>query len=83
MGTPRPAPEAEPEVVLPTPEELAAIEPLKSDVVITPDLVAMKRAAENKARLAELAKNKEFSVATIAKQAKRINKDDEVYISLH
>lgn len=83
MGTPRPAPEAEPEVILPTPEELAAIEPLKSDVVITPDLVAMKRAAENKARLAELAKNKEFSVATIAKQANRINKDDEVYISLH
>ncbi|MBR3365747.1 PrgI family protein [Candidatus Saccharibacteria bacterium] len=83
MGTPRPAPEEQPEVVLPTPEELAAIEPLKSDVVITPDLVAMKRAAENKARLAELAKNKEFSVATIAKQANRINKDDEVYISLH
>ena len=82
-GTPRPAPEEQPEITLPTPEELAAIEPLKSDVVVTPDLVAMKRAAENKARLAELARNKDFSVATIAKQANRINKDDEVYISLH
>ena len=83
VGTPRPAPEEQPEVVLPTPEELAVIEPLKSPAVITPDLVAMKRAAENKARLNELARNKVFSVATIAKQANRINKDDEVYISLH
>lgn len=82
VGVPRPAPEPEPEVVLPTPEELAAIEPLRSDVVIEPDLAAMKRAAENKARLAALASDKELSVATIAKEANRIAKDDEVYISL-
>ena len=42
----------------------------------------MKRAAENKARLTALAKDTELSVATIAKEANRINKDDEVYISL-
>lgn len=87
LQTPTPMPEQsqseEPKVVLPTPEELAAIEPLKSDVVITPDTAAMKRAAENKARLTALAKDTELSVATIAKEANRINnKDDEVYISL-
>ena len=82
-GEPRPAPEPEPEITLPTPEELAAIEPLKSEVVIMPDLAAMKRAAENKARLEDLARDKELSVATIAKEANRITKDDEVYISLH
>ena len=79
----RPQPQPEPEIQLPTPEELAAIEPLKSPVVITPDLAAMKRAAENKARLAELAKDKVLSVATIAKEANRIEQNDEVYISLH
>ncbi|MBQ9029378.1 PrgI family protein [Candidatus Saccharibacteria bacterium] len=78
----RPAPPEEPEVILPTPEELAAYEPLKSPVVITPDIAAMKRAAENQARLAALSKDKELSVATIAKEANRIAKDDEVYISL-
>ena len=86
LTTPTPiepqAPE-EPEIQLPTPEELAALEPLKSPVVITPDLAAMKRAAENKARLAELAKDKVLSVATIAKEANRIEQNDEVYISLH
>ncbi len=93
LQTPAPAPETpktpapeppkdEPEIALPTPAELAAIEPLKSAVVITPDAAAMKRAAENKARLTALAKDTELSVATIAKEANRINKDDEVYISL-
>lgn len=76
-------PAPQPEIALPTPEELAALEPLKSPVVITPDLAAMKRAAENKARLAELAKDKVLSVATIAKEANRIEQNDEVYISLH
>lgn len=75
-------PKAEPEVILPTPAELAAIEPLKSSVVITPDTAAMKRAIINKARLTALAKDTELSVATIAKEAKRISKDNEVYISL-
>ena len=79
----RPAPEKEPEIQLPTPEELAALEPLKSPVVIAPDLAAMKRAAENKARLAELSRDKVLSVATIAKEANRIEQNDEVYISLH
>ena len=79
---PQPVQPPEPEIVLPTPAELAAIEPLKSTVVITPDIAAMKRAAENKARLTALAKDTELSVATIAKEAKRINKDNEVYISL-
>ena len=86
LATPTPiepqAPE-EPEIQLPTPEELAALEPLKSPVVITPDLAAMKRAAENKARLAELSRDKVLSVATIAKEANRIEQNDEVYISLH
>ena len=81
ITTPQPAPE-QPEVVLPTPAELAAIEPLKSTVVITPDAAAMKRAIINKARLTALAKDTELSVATIAKEANRINKDNEVYISL-
>lgn len=84
-GAPAPAapePPKEPEVILPTPAELAAIEPLKSSVVITPDTAAMKRAIINKARLTALAKDTELSVATIAKEAKRINKDNEVYISL-
>ena len=89
LAAPEPSPEpspapAEPEVKLPTPEELAAIEPLKSPVVIYPDLAAMKRAAENKARLTELSKDKVLSVATIAKEANRIEgQNDEVYISLH
>ncbi len=83
ITTPAPEPpKDEPEIALPTPAELAAIEPLKSAVVITPDAAAMKRAAENKARLTALAKDTELSVATIAKEANRINKDDEVYISL-
>ena len=43
----------------------------------------MKRAAENKARLAELSRDKVLSVATIAKEANRIEQNDEVYISLH
>lgn len=78
----RPAKEETPEVILPTKEELAALEPLKSPVVITPDLAAMKRAAENQARLTALSKDKDLSVATIAKEAKRISNNDEVYISL-
>ena len=74
---------AQSNTALPTPEELAAAQPLKSPVVVAPDPATMRRAAENQARLTELAKNKVFSVATIAKEANRIKKDDEVYISLH
>ena len=77
----------------PTPElserELAELDPLNSPVVIMPDIAAARRSAENKAKLKQLsalAHDQDLTVATIAKEANRIEekaKDKEVYISLH
>lgn len=61
-----------------------------SDVIVMPDLEAEKPQAESSTKpvknsIMELAHNNDFSVATIAKEANRINGKDEgeVFVSLH
>ncbi|MBR3131977.1 PrgI family protein [Candidatus Saccharibacteria bacterium] len=80
----------------PSTEELKS----NTDVVVQPDLAAVEKPVEKlseeevpkkvettapKPSIIELANNTDFSVATIAKEANRINRKDEgeVFISLH
>ena len=65
----------------------------KESVIVMPDVSMLKKPAEQKAEkvqakpvkhsIMELANNKDYSVATIAKEANRLNGKDEVFISLH
>jgi len=79
-------------------EDAAKSPTLSSPVVIMPDTSAAKKTEETKAEpkqkdstippkpsIIELANNSDFTVATIAKEANRINRKDEgeVFISLH
>ena len=68
---------------------LGYVNPLNSPVVIRPNGLKDQGAkdAKTKAKLTELANNKDFTVETIAKEANRIEKkakeDKEVFVSLH
>ena len=81
------APLASAVVVTPEPEPELVENPVEnlSDVVIRPE--PMQKSAQTKVNssIIELANNSDFSVATIAKEANRINRkeDGEVFISLH
>ena len=63
------------------------VNPLNSPVVIRPNTLSNQGVQENpktKAEMTALANDKDLSVETIAKEAKRIEKKDkEVYVSLH
>jgi len=65
-------------------------EEVPNPVVVTPEIPVEKPVEKTSTQtpinnsIIELANNPDFSVATIAKEAKRIRKDDgEVFISLH
>lgn len=76
-------PVASPTVILPdTPAKRTPVENFSS---ITQKPVEKAPASEPKSSIIDLANNDTFSVATIAEQAKRINRKDEgeVFISLH
>ena len=83
---------------LPGPEPVASVkEETKESVIVMPDVNMLKKTEEKKVdkpiinptpkpvkhSIMELANNNDFSVATIAKEANRINGKDEVFISLH
>ncbi|MBR3144195.1 PrgI family protein [Candidatus Saccharibacteria bacterium] len=83
-------------VTLTEPEPEPDAEP-KESVIVMPDVNMLKKAEEKPVEkpvekpqpkpvnhsIMELANNNDFSVATIAKEANRINGKDEVFISLH
>lgn len=68
---------------------LGYVNPLKSPVVVRPNGLKNQgtKDAKTKAKLTELANNKDFTVETIAKEANRIEKkakaEKEVFVSLH
>lgn len=67
---------------------VAPVNPLDSPVVIRPNGLpnqgVRKESPETQAKMTALANDKDLSVETIAKEAKRIEKKDkEVYVSLH
>ena len=59
------------------------VEAQKESVIVMPDVNMLKKPANHS--IMELANNNDFTVATIAKEANRINRKDEgeVFISLH
>ena len=79
-----PLPQAQPEEPEPEPEEPESEpEPIPED---KPEETEAEEQPEPSQDMIELAHNSDFSIETIAKQAKRINEksnDKEVYISLH
>ena len=60
---------------------------INSDVVVKPELISQEKKSKTPVNhsIMELANNSDFTVATIAKEANRINRKDEgeVFISLH
>lgn len=83
-AAPTPPPSAAPPQPTPAPQGPKLI--TDSPVVVQPDLSHQnKPSATKKAALKNLAANKDYSIETLAKEAKRLEKqkDNEVYISLH
>lgn len=78
------APSFNPNVLSQTPPSVSGAKATSPDQIPTDQLPSNPLASRE--RLIELSKNKEFTIATIAKEAKRkpgLDEKDEVYISLH